>query len=80
MCSSFVYGTNFSSTRLYGCFNHIAKGTEGGNDSGNIETTRAERLAQQQQAYEKQLETRAHIQKYIDRFKAQATKARQAQS
>ena len=35
MCSSFVYGTNFSSTRLYGCFNHIAKGTEGGNDSGN---------------------------------------------
>ena len=51
--------------------------------SGNystFETTRAERLAQQQQAYEKQLETRAHIQKYIDRFKAQATKARQAQS
>ncbi len=45
-----------------------------------FETTRAERLAQQQQAYEKQLETRAHIQKYIDRFKAQATKARQAQS
>lgn len=35
MCSSFVYGTNFSSTRLYGCFNHIAKGAEGGNDSGN---------------------------------------------
>ena len=45
-----------------------------------FETTRAERLAQQQQAYEKQLETRAHLQKYIDRFKAQATKARQAQS
>lgn len=45
-----------------------------------FETTRSERLAQQQQAYEKQLETRAHIQKYIDRFKAQATKARQAQS
>jgi len=40
----------------------------------------SQRLAQQQQAYEKQLETRAHIQKYIDRFKAQATKARQAQS
>lgn len=45
-----------------------------------FETTRSERLAQQQQAYEKQLETRAHLQKYIDRFKAQATKARQAQS
>ena len=45
-----------------------------------FETTRSERLAQQQQAFEKQQETRAHIQKYIDRFKAQATKARQAQS
>ncbi len=45
-----------------------------------FERTRSERLAQQQQAYEKQLETRAHLQKYIDRFKAQATKARQAQS
>ena len=45
-----------------------------------FETTRAERLAQQQQAFEKQQETRAHLQKYIDRFKAQATKARQAQS
>ncbi|TCM68637.1 ATP-binding cassette subfamily F protein 3 [Acinetobacter calcoaceticus] len=45
-----------------------------------FETTRAERLAQHQQAFEKQQETRAHLQKYIDRFKAQATKARQAQS
>ncbi len=45
-----------------------------------FETTRAERLSQQQQAFEKQEATRAHIQKYIDRFKAQATKARQAQS
>ena len=45
-----------------------------------FETTRSERLAQHQQAYEKQLETRAHLQKYIDRFKAKATKARQAQS
>ena len=51
--------------------------------SGNyssFETIRAERLSQQQQAFEKQQETRAHLQKYIDRFKAQATKARQAQS
>lgn len=45
-----------------------------------FEQTRAERLAQQQQAFEKQEATRAHLQKYIDRFKAQATKARQAQS
>lgn len=45
-----------------------------------FETTRSERLAQQQQSFEKQQETRAHLQKYIDRFKAQATKARQAQS
>ena len=45
-----------------------------------FERTRAERLAQQQQAYENQLENRAHLQKYIDRFKAQATKAKQAQS
>ena len=45
-----------------------------------FERTCSERLAQQQQAYEKQLETRAHLQKYIDRFKAQATKAKQAQS
>ncbi len=46
----------------------------------SFETIRSERLAQQQQAFEKQQETRAHLQKYIDRFKAQATKARQAQS
>lgn len=45
-----------------------------------FERTRSERLAQQQQAYEKQLETRAHLQKFIDRFKAKATKAKQAQS
>lgn len=45
-----------------------------------FETTRAERLAQHQQAFEKQEETRAHLQKFIDRFKAKATKARQAQS
>jgi ATP-binding cassette subfamily F protein 3 len=45
-----------------------------------FERTRAERLAQQQQAYEKQQVRRAHMEKYIARFKAQATKARQAQS
>ena len=45
-----------------------------------FERTRSERLAQQQQAFEKQQETRAHLQKFIDRFKAKATKAKQAQS
>lgn len=45
-----------------------------------FETTRSERLAQQQQAFEKQQETRVHLQKFIDRFKAKASKARQAQS
>ncbi|UCR82028.1 ATP-binding cassette domain-containing protein [Pseudomonas chlororaphis] len=45
-----------------------------------FERARAERLAQQQQAYEKQQAQRAHMEKYIARFKAQATKARQAQS
>ncbi|MBB3104346.1 ribosomal protection-like ABC-F family protein [Azomonas macrocytogenes] len=45
-----------------------------------FERTRAERLAQQQQAYEKQQTQRAHMESFIRRFKAQATKARQAQS
>ncbi len=45
-----------------------------------FERARADRLAQQQQAYEKQQAQRAHMEKYIARFKAQATKARQAQS
>ncbi|MCB1674631.1 MAG: ATP-binding cassette domain-containing protein, partial [Pseudomonadales bacterium] len=45
-----------------------------------FERTRAERLAQHQQAFEKQQSEMAHLQKYIDRFRAQATKARQAQS
>ena len=44
------------------------------------ERQHAERMAQQQANYEKQQTERAHLQKYIDRFKAQATKAKQAQS
>lgn len=42
--------------------------------------TRSERLAQQQQVYEKQQVTRAHLENYIRRFKAKASKAKQAQS
>lgn len=45
-----------------------------------FERMRAERLAQQQAAYQKQQREMAHIQSFIDRFKAKATKARQAQS
>lgn len=41
---------------------------------------RSERLAQQQQAFEKQQTTKAHLENYIRRFKAKATKAKQAQS
>jgi len=44
------------------------------------ERQHAERMAQQQASYEKQQAERAHLQKYVDRFKAQATKAKQAQS
>src|SRR5690606_10894084 len=41
---------------------------------------RAERLIQQQIAFDKQQERIAHIQKFVARFRAQATKAKQAQS
>ncbi|QGZ61334.1 ATP-binding cassette domain-containing protein [Paraburkholderia acidisoli] len=51
----------------------------GGNYS-QFEILRAQQIALQQSAYEKQQRTVAHLQSYIDRFKAQATKARQAQS
>lgn len=45
-----------------------------------FERMRAEKLAQQQVAYQKQQREIAHIQSFVNRFKAQATKARQAQS
>jgi ATP-binding cassette subfamily F protein 3 len=51
----------------------------GGNYTA-FEEMRAERIAQQQAAYAKQQERIAHLQRFIDRFKAKATKARQAQS
>ncbi|MFP3976387.1 ATP-binding cassette domain-containing protein [Marinobacter sp. KMM 10035] len=50
-----------------------------GNYSG-FELQRGERLAQQQAGFEKQQARIAEIQRFIDRFKAKATKARQAQS
>ena len=45
-----------------------------------FEEMRAERLAQAQAGFEKQQERIAHLQKFIDRFKAKASKAKQAQS
>jgi ATP-binding cassette subfamily F protein 3 len=51
--------------------------------SGNysaFQTRRAELLAQQQAAYERQQCESDHIRAFVDRFRAKATKARQAQS
>ena len=45
-----------------------------------FETQRAMQLSQQQATYVKQQREIAHLQSFVDRFKAQATKARQAQS
>lgn len=45
-----------------------------------FERQRAEHLRQQQIAFEKEQAERAHLQSFIDRFKAKASKARQAQS
>ncbi len=46
----------------------------------DFERQRAEHLRQQQIAHEKEQAERAHLQSFIDRFKAQASKATQAQS
>jgi len=51
--------------------------------SGNysaFERLRAEQLRQQQIAHEREQAERAHLQSFIDRFKAKASKAKQAQS
>lgn len=46
----------------------------------DFERVRAERLAHQQAQFEKQQREVAHMQGFIDRFRAKASKARQAQS
>ena len=46
----------------------------------HFERQRAEKLALQQALFEKQQRKVSHLQSYIDRFRVQATKARQAQS
>ncbi|MGB9152918.1 MAG: ABC-F family ATP-binding cassette domain-containing protein [Alphaproteobacteria bacterium] len=51
--------------------------------SGNydaFERRRAERLLGQQSLHEKQVAQKAHLMKFVDRFRASAAKARQAQS
>ena len=45
-----------------------------------FEEMRAIRMSQAQASYDKQKERMAHLQKFIDRFKAKASKAKQAQS
>ena len=59
--------------------NHAQLSRYGGNYSA-YEQLRAQQLSLQQAAYEKQQDKIAHLQKFIDRFKAKATKAKQAQS
>ncbi len=49
-------------------------------DYTSFERQRAEHLRLQQIAFEKEQAERAHLQAFIDRFKAKASKARQAQS
>jgi len=58
---------------------HAKLNRYGGNYS-RFEDMRAEQMALQQAAYARQQEKMAHLQKFIDRFKAKASKAKQAQS
>ncbi|WP_439239643.1 ABC transporter ATP-binding protein [Lonepinella sp. BR2919] len=49
-------------------------------DYSSFELQRAEKLSQQTALFRQQQDKIAHLQSYIDRFKAKATKAKQAQS
>jgi ATP-binding cassette subfamily F protein 3 len=57
-----------------------AKLTRYGGNYSKFEDLRSEQMALQQGAYAKQQDKIAHLQKFIDRFKAKASKAKQAQS
>ncbi|MBO3708255.1 MAG: ATP-binding cassette domain-containing protein [Candidatus Accumulibacter sp.] len=57
-----------------------ARLTRYGGNYSTFEETRAQQIELQQNAYLKQQERIAHLQSFISRFKAKATKARQAQS
>lgn len=58
---------------------HQALTIYSGNYSG-FERQRSERLAQQQQMFERQQTQIAEIERFVERFRAKATKAKQAQS
>ena len=57
-----------------------AKLTRYGGNYSKFEDLRSEQMALQQTAFSKQQDKIAHLQKFIDRFKAMASKAKQAQS
>ncbi|HET6632846.1 MAG TPA: ATP-binding cassette domain-containing protein [Rhodanobacteraceae bacterium] len=70
---------------LDGVISHTLHLEQGGaklytGDYSAFERQRAEQLHQQQIAHDKEQAERVHLQSFIDRFKAKATKARQAQS
>ena len=70
---------------LDGTVDHVLHLEQGGarlyaGNYSDFERQRAERLHQQQAAYVREQAERAHLQSFIDRFRAKATKARQAQS
>lgn len=54
--------------------------TRYGSNYSGFETLRAQQMELQQSAFAKQQDKIAHLQKFIDRFKAKASKAKQAQS
>ncbi|NBX96852.1 MAG: ATP-binding cassette domain-containing protein, partial [Betaproteobacteria bacterium] len=57
-----------------------AKLTRYGGNYTAFESMRAERMLQQQAAFDRQQDRMAQLQRFIDRFKAKASKAKQAQS
>ena len=57
-----------------------AKLTRYGSNYSGFETLRSQQMELQQNAFSKQQDKIAHLQKFIDRFKAKASKAKQAQS
>jgi ATP-binding cassette, subfamily F, member 3 len=58
----------------------MAQITRYGGNYSTFEIMRAERMEQQQAAYGRQQDKIAQLQRFIDRFKAKASKAKQAQS
>ena len=58
----------------------VAQLTRYGGNYSKFEELRSEQMLLQQAAFSKQQDKIAHLQKFIDRFKAKASKAKQAQS